>query len=152
MGNVGVPPPSPDLQGGHKKLMSWDTTRVYLQTIYRWTAHWLHPCIQEMSDKSDTHNVQFFVTLGSQNLCQTIIQLVLKANECKIHQWLKMVQSRLDLFGFLKAVMGVNSRFLKLHSAYRKNNYADEASTWTPSYTKSHIWDYDLVRIKYTAT
>ncbi len=48
------------------------------------------------------------------------------ANECKIHQWLEIFRSRIDLFGFWNAVLAVT------------NLYA--------GYTKSHIWDYDLPR------
>ena len=49
-------PPPPKKSGGTpKKIMPGGTTTAHLQTIYRWTAHWLHPCKHEMSDKSGTH-------------------------------------------------------------------------------------------------
>ncbi len=59
-------------------------------------------------------------------------RLPLKANECMAHQWLKILRSRIDLFGFLNAVMAVSDPF----------DCADEASLWTSRcriHQKSHL-------------
>ena len=47
------------------KVLAGGPTRTYLQTIYRWTAHWLHDCKHEVADKTRNHgrtdNMQFLV-------------------------------------------------------------------------------------------
>ncbi len=65
------------------------------------------------------------------------ITKILKANERKIDQWLKILRSRIDLFGFLKAVMAVSNPFMgdveiiiQMKLAY---------GPLDAGYTKSHI-------------
>ncbi len=79
----------------------------------------------------------FFPLISSAPPPRQLMVIPLKVNECKIDQWLKILWSRIELFGFLKAVMAVSNPFMKLNSAY-----ADEASLWTSRcriHQKSHL-------------
>ena len=50
-----TPPPK------KSQVLSQSTTRVYLPTIHRWTAHWLHSCRQEMADKTQNTDRQYAI-------------------------------------------------------------------------------------------
>ena len=43
--------------GSIKKMLTGGPTRTYLQTIYRWTAHWLYACKHELADKTRNHGI-----------------------------------------------------------------------------------------------
>ncbi len=62
-------------QGGRAKTNVGDTTRAPLQVIHMWTAHWLHPCQCQMSDKRNTDGQTISNSYSRQavnSLCETI--------------------------------------------------------------------------------